>query len=360
MIHPTAWLIWLFTVIVALSTTRNPIYLGIILVCLAGVVRAIRATTPAPPLPLSIGRLALLIVFTSAVFNLITAHFGQTILFQVPATIPLLGGPFTLEALVFGAINGLALAGFLGAFSVLTLALPAHALVRLMPRALYPMAVVVSIAVAFVPTTLLQFQQVREAQLVRGHQVRGLRDWLPLFMPLLIGGLERAFQLAEAMTARGLGMVGAQAAEDKGRLRATTHTPLLVLGLVALLAGLLLRLMWGQVAPGLAAIVLGAGLIVAALWLQGRAIKRTSYRTQPWTGHDWAVAAGAAITAVGYVLLPRATSASLGYTPYPKLSLPPFDWPVALATLGLAVPAIVLWRASRENENGPSEYSDGP
>ena len=38
--------------------------------------------------------------------------------------------------------------------------------------------------------------------------MRGLRDWLPLLMPLLIGGLERALQLAEAMTAhsRDLGL----------------------------------------------------------------------------------------------------------------------------------------------------------
>ena len=352
MIHPTAWLIWLLTVIVALSTTRNPIYLGLILVCLAGVVRAVRASTPAPPLPLSIGRLAILLVFTSAVFNLVTAHFGQTVLFQLPATIPLLGGPFTLEALVFGAINGLVLAGFLGAFSVLTLALPAQALIRLMPRALYPVAVVVSIAVAFVPTTLLQFQQVREAQLVRGHRVRGLRDWLPLFLPLLIGGLERAFQLAEAMTARGFGTLGVRTGEGAAG-RVPSRTPLLAAGLAALLIGVLLRLLWGQVIPGLAAILLGAGLVVTALWLQGRAVKRTTYRTQRWTGHDWMVVGGAALTAAGYLVLPRVSGVTLAYSPYPRLGFPPFDWPIALATLGLAAPAVVLWRSSHQNQNGP-------
>ncbi len=25
--------------------------------------------------------------------------------------------------------------------------------------------------------------------MMRGHRVRGLRDWLPLFMPLLVGGI---------------------------------------------------------------------------------------------------------------------------------------------------------------------------
>ena len=105
------------------------------------------------------GAIALLIVFTSALFNLVTAHFGQTVLFRLPAAIPLLGGPYTLEALVFGIINGLVLAGFLGAFTVLTMALPTHALICLIPRALYPVAVVISIAVAFVPATLSQFSR---------------------------------------------------------------------------------------------------------------------------------------------------------------------------------------------------------
>ncbi len=273
------------------------------------------------------GAVALLIIFTSALFNLVTAHFGQTVLFRLPAAIPLLGGPYTLEALVFGIINGLVLAGFLGAFTVLTMALPTHALIRLIPRAFYPVAVVISIAVAFVPATLSQFQQIREAQLVRGHRVRGLRDWLPLFMPLLVGGMERAFQLAEAMTARGFGTLGADATAGAGRLQASSaifSRWLLVLGLSALLTGLLLRLMWGQAVAGMIGIVLGTGLVVAALWLQGRNVKRTVYRTQRWTGRDWAVAAGVMVTFAGYVLLPRISSVSLGVFPLSKAHFPPF------------------------------------
>jgi energy-coupling factor transport system permease protein len=355
-IHPGVWLLWLVTAIVALSVTRNPIYLLLILACIAGVVRTLRAVADTPALPLSLARVALLIIFTSALFNLVTAHFGQTVLFRLPAAIPLLGGPYTLEALVFGIINGLVLAGFLGAFTVLTMALPTHALIRLIPRAFYPVAVVISIAVAFVPATLSQFQQIREAQLVRGHRVRGLRDWLPLFMPLLVGGMERAFQLAEAMTARGFGTLGAEATAGDDRLQpssAVSSRWLLVLGLAALLTGLLLRLMWGQATAGMAGIALGTVLVVTALWLQGRTVKRTIYRTQRWTGRDWALTAGVTVTFAGYVLLPRISSVSLGYSPYPKLALPPFSPVIALATLGLAAPVVVLWQARRKKQNRP-------
>src|SRR4030043_448637 len=88
-------------------------------------------------------------------------------------------------------------------FTVLNLALPVRDLISLIPRAFFPVAVVTSIAVTYLPTTLRQLRQIREAQAVRGHQVRSLRDWLPLLMPLLVGGLEHAMQMAEAMTARG-------------------------------------------------------------------------------------------------------------------------------------------------------------
>jgi energy-coupling factor transport system permease protein len=352
-IHPAAWLFWLAAAVLALSATRNPFYLLLILACIAVVARRLRETGNAPALPVSLLRLAGVIIGTSALFNLLTAHFGQTVLFSLPKEIPLLGGPYTLEALVFGVINGLVLAGFLGAFSVLIMAVPTHALIRLIPRAFYPIAVVISIAIAFVPATLSQFQQIREAQLVRGHRVRGLRDWLPLLMPLLVSGLERAFQLAEAMTARGFGALGAdvRTQQDRSPFRSGAPTRgLLAVGLLALLMGLLLRLMWGQASAGLAGMALGAALVGIALWMQGRAIRRTVYRTQRWAWFDSAVAAGAIVTTAGVLVLPQVSAVSLGYSPYPKLAVPPFDPLVALALLGLAVPGILIKRVVLRNQ----------
>jgi energy-coupling factor transport system permease protein len=99
----------------------------------------------------------------------------------------------TLEALVYGAINGLVLSGFFAGFLVVNLALPARALLRLVPRAFYPLAMIMTISVTYIPATRRQFVQIREAQAVRGYRPTGLRSWLPLLMPLLVGGLERTF-----------------------------------------------------------------------------------------------------------------------------------------------------------------------
>lgn len=343
-LHPGAWVTWVGAVLVALSITRNPLYVLLILACMAVVAAVLRPQSKAPLLPLSPLRFGLLIVLFSAVFNGLTAHFGQTVLLSLPAGWPLLGGPVTLEALVYGTINGLVLAGFLAAFTVLNMALPTYALIRLIPRAFYPMAVVISIAVAFVPTTLQQFQQIREAQMVRGHQVRGLRDWLPLLMPLFVSGLERAFQLAEAMTARGFAAhtQAEPGGNDQGISRGLPSLGLVV-GLLAAMVGLLLRLLGLVPELSLGLLAASAGLVFGALWLLGRSVKRTSYQHQRWGWQEGAVIAGSALVVIVYLVpLPFIGREALFYTPYPKLSLPPFDAILALATLALLVPALLL------------------
>lgn len=239
MIHPIAWVGWLASAIVALSVTRNPLHLILILLCIAIVYVTVSSTQDAPYQMTSPFRFAIIVVVLSALFNAVTVHLGETVLFYLPEGLPIIGGPITLEAVVFGLINGLVLMGIFLAFATLGQALPIRALIRLIPRAFFPMAVVVSVGVTFVPVTVRQFQQIKEAQAIRGHRVRGVRDWLPLLMPLLIGGLERALQMAEAMTSRGFASVEVAGQDAAPRLA-------IVVGLAALLSGWLLRLIWGQ------------------------------------------------------------------------------------------------------------------
>ena len=346
-IHPLAWVTWLLAVVAALLSSRNPVYLTVILVCIAATLRAGRSQAFAPALPLSPWRFALIVVTLSAAFNGLMAHFGQTVLFELPAWLPLLGGAVTLEGLVYGAINGLVLTGIFAAFLALYQAVPTYALVRLIPRSFYPVGVVLSVAVAYVPTTLAQFGQIREAQRLRGHQVRGARDWLPLVMPLLVSGLERAMQLAEAMTARGFGNLSeAQTAHNISR-------SLIVFGLATLAGGVAGSLI-GAGALSTALIVVGGLAVIAALWLQGRGVKRTHYRPQLWTPRDWAVVAGALLVIALYLLpLPGVDQSSLAYSPYPRLSFPQVNLLIAIGSVGLAVPAMLLALAGKKTNRSP-------
>jgi len=267
----------------------------------------------------------------AALINALLSRIGETVLLAIPPTWPLVGGPITAEALVYGALNGLLLTALFTAFAVLNLAVPIRDLIRFIPRAFYPVAVVASIAVTFAPTTLRQMQQIREAQAIRGHRMRRLRDWLPLFMPLLTGGLERALQLAEAMASRGFAAETAQA--HTGRAQAVS-----IVGLLGILGGGLLttgqQSFWGP-----ALIVIGSLAIAAALWLTGRSVPHTTYRRAPWGYREWLVTGGALVALAGFLFWGGATRA---YNPYSVLTWPAFDVLAGTMLLGFLLPALVV------------------
>jgi energy-coupling factor transport system permease protein len=258
---------------------------------------------------------------------------GEHVLFTLPPALPLIGGPVTLEALVFGVLNGLVLAGLFAAFSVLNRVLPVRSLLRLVPRAYYPVAVVMSIAVTFVPSALQQVQQVREAQAVRGHRMAGVRSWLPLLVPLLEGSLERSMQLAEAMMARGFA-AGETMVDRRPQL-------LMLAGMAAWLAGWLLRLAWQQEGTGWALLTGGTILLLAGLLLAGRQHPHTVYRPDTWHWRDGVVIGAALVAASAYVIpWPGLDRSPLFYYPYPALVWPEFSLAIFVATLGLGAPLL--------------------
>ena len=124
--------------------------------------------------------------------QLLMAHSGDTVLLRLPGSWPLVGGPLTLEALAYGALTGLALALLLAVFATLRRALSARDMVRLVPRAFGALALVVAVALTYVPATLTELAAIREAQAVRGRRPGGPAGWLRLALPLVVGGLERA------------------------------------------------------------------------------------------------------------------------------------------------------------------------
>jgi len=343
--NPLTALFWALTALVAASSTRNPLY-AVLLLLITSVVGVACAPVQRRGVVLSPLRFAAVAVPLAALFNGLTAHLGDTVLLRLPGWLPLLGGPVTLEALVFGATNGLTLAVIFSGFAVFNQVTPVHDLVRLTPRAFHEAGVVLSIALTFIPQTTRSLARIREAQAVRGHRVRGLRDWLPIVVPLLVSGLERSMGLAEAMVARGYGAVS-----DRGNpLR--TQGPL-ALGLLALLGGWLAWLFlpsWEGAALG--GMVTGAGLIIGVLWLAGRAVPRTAYRTHRWTARDTLVVLGCGLTLAVVLLplpLPLTDRGTLAYAPYPRLSLPAFDPLIGLGLLGLLVPAVASYNTDLQD-----------
>lgn len=325
------------TILVTASSARNPLYATVLLLVamVVGTTCTVKENRRAPLSPL---HFAMIAIPLSALFNGLTASFGDTALFTLPAWVPVLGGPLTMEAIVFGAVNGLALTVIFSSFAIFNAVTPVRDLIKLTPRAFHEAGVVVSIALTFVPQTTRSLQRIREAQAVRGHQVRGLRDWLPVVMPLLTSGLERSMGLAEAMVARGYGAVS----DDPQPLRSQG---LLALGLLVLLGGWLAYLFhpaWQL--PAIGTMFLGALLIGSVLWLSGRSVSHTVYRTRRWSYRDSAVVLACAVA----LTVALTQSEALYYSPYPRLTAPPFDPLVGLGLLGLVVPALVGRRRQEE------------
>ena len=288
-LHPLSWLVWAVACTLVVATTRDPFYVLLVTLCAGAAYRAARGVRPDAGAQWSLVLRAAWTLTTIAIlFNTLTVHAGDRALFMLPRDLPLvgsvIGGPVTLNALLYGVISALALGTLILTFAALNAAVGYEELLRLLPRPLTGLGVTMTVALGFLPQTIAALGEVREAQAVRGHVPgRGLRDLPPLVVPVLALGLERAIALAEAMAARGFGV------PQTGGVRT----------------------------------------------------RRTSYRAHRWRMLDSAITAGAVITALAIAATALGGSA-LVYYPYPILLWPPFAPLIGLALLPLLLPALVM------------------
>ena len=344
MLHTGAWVAWLVAAAVPAFVLRNPLYLALVLGAAWIVYSALGRTSPIGSSWGSFIRLGLFLFLLTIPFNALSVHVGQIVLFRLPEHWPIAGGPITLEAIIAGAVNGLALFTILVVFAAFNAVVDHYQLLRATPAFLFQAGVVISIAITFVPQMVLSAQEIRQAQRIRGHRIRGIRDLLPLIMPLLASALERAIQLAETMEARGFG----SAARPSSGRRVLFEQLGMLAGLLALLAGLCIVAFlarWSLLGWGLA--VAGVVTILAIFVLQGRRVRRTRYRRTPWTWRDTAVAAASAVVVGVVVAVRQVAPEAVAYLPYPPNPLlPPFNSWIGAVLLLLVVPALVAARVS--------------
>ncbi len=334
--HVAAWLLWLLAAGLPALTTRHPAY--ILLLLLATVV--VRASLPQHSPTLQgwrfFLRAGLLLWAITVPLNALTVHYGETVLAVIPRTLPLLGrligGPITLEAVVYGFLSGLGLLTILLVLVTFNQAVEPYHLLRAVPPVFFQTGVAVSIALTFVPQAANALREIRQAQAIRGHRWRGLRSLLPLLLPLLTTALERAVHLAESMEARGFGLAPLRdpALRRWGRR-------LLLPALLLLLAGLLLRpqsSLWGGALLGL-----GAAGLVAALSLQSRSVNRVLYRRPRWNRRSRLMALFSGLSGLAFLALLLARPAWLDFYPYPRLHWPGFAPLLGLPCLALTAPA---------------------
>jgi len=345
MYHTFTWMLWLAAALLPAMISRHPLYLTLLLLAVAVAYNTMgRRSAMATSWGVFL-KAGLALGMLSVVFNTLTVHYGDTVLFTLPrlslriGRVPFLqlGGDTTLEALIYGLTGALSLVAILLVFATFNVLVDHHKVLRLTPSFLYQTGMIASIAIAFVPQMVSSLQDIREAQAIRGHRFRGIRDLLPLFVPLLTTGLERAIQLAESMEARGF---GGGSSGRTGRRRAL-HRVLIATALFGLLVaafhfGYFANTRWVSAIIGMSSMA----LLIANVLAMGRGVKRSRYRRELWRPRDTLVTAAslASIFVVaGFWLL---HVEALVFYPYPKVSMPDFNILIGLAMFSAVAPVL--------------------
>ena len=159
-----------------------------------------------------------LIAAFATLLNFLSAHLGATVLFELPTSIPGIGGPYTLEAFAAGLSGGLTVAAAIMAAAPFSLMLASHDVMDALPAVLSRTGAAIAASLNLVPSVSASFVQVSEAQRLRGWRPRGPRSWAEVVVPVVLTSVEGSIQLAESMEARGFGS-GPRTALESSPLR---------------------------------------------------------------------------------------------------------------------------------------------
>lgn len=321
------WLSWALFLTIAVSATRNPYYLSLAALAVTAVWLAVDTLRPlgrpAPRFPLITGGVLLL---WSTLVNSLLAHLGDRVLFVLPPW-PVIGGPITLNAMLYGFLTGLALSTILTAMSVLHAALNRHEALRLVPPQQRVLALTVATVLNALPSLAHAARDSYEALQIRAPNLHSLARLRVILLALLNRGADYSLALAEVLEVRGFG------AKRESSPQRLLHALLFVSSGFTLVLGSLSG--YGLIlAGGLGLFVLALTLLVWQTWV--------NLRTLPWPWYSWAFVASLIAAGVLFTHSLHSPRVDLGYAPYPALRWPGFSALTGLAYLVLGLPALTL------------------
>lgn len=330
-VNAAAWIAWFAGVAIIPLVTRNPLYLTLALV----VVVAVYLSLPRRGGSARAWRLFVVVgsslALLSVAFNVLTVHAGDRPFARLPDSLPIVGGPLTYNALVYGLLSAAAIATLLIAAAAFNTAVRQGDMIRLLPGSFASLGVAGSIAVTTIPQTISAARDIFDAQRARGQQFRGVRDMRHILVPLLATSMERALTLSEALESRGFG----SSARQPQRVPARRRSLGAALPAIALLTSLFL-LGSGQLAAGLALLLAAAATAIAFV---PRRATRTRYQPLIWNPASLVVSFAGAFSAMTALVVAPLRGAARAYDTFPRLDAPPFDPILGLAILALLAPA---------------------
>ncbi|GAA6525787.1 energy-coupling factor transporter transmembrane component T [Intrasporangium sp. DVR] len=339
--HPAAWWLWGLGLATAASRTTNPVLLLLVIgVCVVVVLERRDPSTPNPLIAfLVIGAAIVMfrVVMTVVLGNGIR---GETVLLTLPR-IPLpewaasvrIGGPVSLESLLFAGYDALRLAAILACIGAANALASPRRLLRYLPATLYDVGTAVVVGLTFAPQLLTDARAVRSARALRGHDGRGMRELARLAVPVLETAFERSLGLAASMESRGYGR--AIRTSPQGRRAASLLAVVGVLGVLAGLYGLLDSSVGGLL--GLPLLLVGVLVASSSLVVGASRDGRSGHRRDPWTWTESLTVASGAVA--GGVLIAAGVGAWSGIVPSQQAEAPAVPVLAVLAVLVAALPA---------------------
>lgn len=206
-LHPIALITYVCLIIILSMVFSNPIYLlGLLLSIGLVIVSSDNFSEWKGYLKISI-----LMILIIMIVNVIVVNAGATVIYTGPR-LPVLGiVKITMEALVFSIAMGIRLLVIISGFCFYTYAVHPDKVLRLFSKWGNKSVLVITLSTRLFPLMLEDFKRISEVQSCRGLKLNSGRWWergkntLPIFSILLLSSLERSFQLAESMHARGYG-----------------------------------------------------------------------------------------------------------------------------------------------------------
>ena len=194
---------WSMAAVAMVVLSNNPVYRGLIALVALNLVLARRR--PGASIR---GLVRLLVVFSAVtiIYNPLISHSGVHQLAAIPAAIPGIGGPVTIESIVYGFSAAVGFVAAALAVAPLVMVLDPTDLLEALPPSLHGTGTALAASLNLVPTVGRSFVRVREAESLRGGRRKpGPLALLATVVPVALTTIESSITLAEAMEARAYG-----------------------------------------------------------------------------------------------------------------------------------------------------------
>jgi len=212
--HPLTWWLWSFTIAISVARVNTPLF-AIIAVGVVGLIVFLQREDA--PWGKSFNWTLKVAIWILTIRTIIGISIGVpipgTTLFTLPR-IPLphwmpgirIGGAVTLERLTSALSEGVTICAIIVIFGAAASLTSPHRLLRVLPIAMYEFGVAVVIATSVLPQLVTSVARIRQAQRLRGQNLKGFASYRRVAIPLLEESLARSLDLAAAMDSRGYGV----------------------------------------------------------------------------------------------------------------------------------------------------------